>query len=602
MKFPVGKLSSEQERQVWVNAAACRAVWNRWLAQLNELHGPIESARLDALSALSADLSSKDRGAAVYDIQVKYYEDLKAVLCAYSGTEKFSETRLTGAFSSQLPVWKQSDDPEVSTFRHRGEDIALTVPDAWAMQGAAAELAKAVNNHVTRAGGKRWGWPRFRSVRRSTPAFKLNTQAVAFVEESGHHIVMRFPKLGQVRLRAVYPKGRHAELTAHLSSGASWRYDKATQTWFVSVVATWNGVEPLEFDEASTPVVGIDRGVTDTAVASNGAVLNSPKPKEHTVAAIRRLERSIARAHHINSPDCWVNGQHIDTGCLWRKSKGVLENERRIAALKRRHLDKVEHDEHHWTNRVVDASPFVALEDLAVTSMRRSARGTAEQPGKNVAAKRGLNREMSSARWGMLATKLEHKTERAGGALARVNPAFTSQECSQCHRIGERRGKVFRCTNDACAVSTLDADHNAAVNIAAKGRLALVEQRAAKQAKAAKAAAVKSKKLEASHAAKAARREERQRESQQRSADEGQAADTPTQGVAARRGMASSDPSSSGTAERSVTAPEPFVGDGASGAVKRELPRTSGDSPEGTGQNRRERRVNTNTNTDGDTS
>jgi len=53
--------------------------------------------------------------------------------------------------------------------------------------------------------------------------------------------------------------------------------------------------------------------------------------------------------------------------------------------------------------------------------MTRSARGTIAEPGRNVAAKAGLNRGILANGWGLLITRLEQK---APGRVEKVNPAI----------------------------------------------------------------------------------------------------------------------------------------------------------------------------------
>jgi hypothetical protein len=106
----------------------------------------------------------------------------------------------------------------------------------------------------------------------------------------------------------------------------------------------------------------------------------------------------------------------------------------------------------------------VGIEDLNIRAMTRSARGTASQPGRNVAAKAGLNRGILGSGWGLLARRLEDK---APGRVQKVPPAYTSQRCSACgHVAPESRESqaVFRCV--ACGYAC-NADVNAARNIAA---------------------------------------------------------------------------------------------------------------------------------------
>jgi len=96
--------------------------------------------------------------------------------------------------------------------------------------------------------------------------------------------------------------------------------------------------------------------------------------------------------------------------------------------------------------------------------MTGSARGSVGQPGRNVRAKAGLNREILRSGWGLLVRRLE---EKAPGRVEKINPAFTSQRCSVCgHVAADSRESqaLFRCV--ACGY-TCNADVNAARNIAA---------------------------------------------------------------------------------------------------------------------------------------
>jgi transposase len=96
--------------------------------------------------------------------------------------------------------------------------------------------------------------------------------------------------------------------------------------------------------------------------------------------------------------------------------------------------------------------------------MTRSAKGTAEAPGRNVAAKAGLNREIGKSGWGALVRRLEDK---APGRVEKVPPAYTSQRCSACGHVAKENREsqaVFLCT--ACGYAC-NADVNAAKNIAA---------------------------------------------------------------------------------------------------------------------------------------
>lgn len=100
--------------------------------------------------------------------------------------------------------------------------------------------------------------------------------------------------------------------------------------------------------------------------------------------------------------------------------------------------------------------------------MTRSARGTAAEPGTNVAAKSGLNRSILDAGLGRLVQLLSYKCERSGSRLVRVDARGTSQDCSGC---GERVPKVLSVRTHDCPACglVLDRDVNAARNVLARG-------------------------------------------------------------------------------------------------------------------------------------
>jgi transposase len=96
--------------------------------------------------------------------------------------------------------------------------------------------------------------------------------------------------------------------------------------------------------------------------------------------------------------------------------------------------------------------------------MTRSAKGTRENPGRNVRAKARLNLGILASGWGLLVRRLE---EKAPSRVEKIKPAFTSQRCSACGHVdaNSRESQArFACT--ACGFAG-HADVNAAQNIAA---------------------------------------------------------------------------------------------------------------------------------------
>ena len=114
------------------------------------------------------------------------------------------------------------------------------------------------------------------------------------------------------------------------------------------------------------------------------------------------------------------------------------------------------------------------MEDLKVSNMMRSAKGTVEKPGRNVKAKSGLNRSIAKQAWSTFRNLLVYKLNHLNGELRLVDPRHTSQTCPQCLTTDKRNRKSqskFKCIS--CG-HTANADHNAATNILRLGLLGSV--------------------------------------------------------------------------------------------------------------------------------
>ena len=119
------------------------------------------------------------------------------------------------------------------------------------------------------------------------------------------------------------------------------------------------------------------------------------------------------------------------------------------------------------TTDLVRNYDLIALENLKVKNMTKSAKGTLENPGKNVAQKAGLNRSILEQSWGMFRQRLTDKATNATNPVEviTINPAYTSQRCSKCGHTDKTNRKnqaIFCCK--VCRY-TNNADVNAAKNI-----------------------------------------------------------------------------------------------------------------------------------------
>lgn len=120
---------------------------------------------------------------------------------------------------------------------------------------------------------------------------------------------------------------------------------------------------------------------------------------------------------------------------------------------------------HRVSAKFAAAYGTIVVEKLKLKNMTKSAAGTKKNPGKNVAQKRGLNRAMLGSAHAALKAKLMYKAEWNGGKAEEINPAYTSQECSECHDINPKSRKATELFVCRTCGHTENAQTNAAKNI-----------------------------------------------------------------------------------------------------------------------------------------
>ena len=190
--------------------------------------------------------------------------------------------------------------------------------------------------------------------------------------------------------------------------------------------------------------VGIDRGVAVSAALSTGELLHCPVLTGRERTRLRRLQRRLARAK--------------------RESNRRGRVRHAIARLKARETDRRTDWAEKTSTDLARRFDVIRVEDLQIGNMTRSARGTRDNPGRNIRQKAGLNRGILGSGWGLLVRRLEDK---APGRVEKIKPHYTSQRCSACGQVdrdSRESQAVFRCT--ACGFAG-HADVNAAINIAA---------------------------------------------------------------------------------------------------------------------------------------
>lgn len=318
----------------------------------------------------------------------------------------------------------RSADPRFAAIYRESEDAVLRRLDL-----AFAAFFRRVKR------GETPGFPRYRSARRWRQLqFPHGERALKFDAAQKR---IGIPGIGSVPLR----RGR-----AVPTFGRAWLVKKNGR-WYAQFECEV-APQPLP---ASLAAVGLDRGVRVLLATSDGEHVANPRFIERSRRKIERLQRIVAKR--------LCGGRNRA-----RAVRQLARAHERIASQRRDYAHKV-------AAKIIADYGAIVLEDLRVSNMTRSAKGTLDAPGRNVRAKAGLNRAILDAGFGLIRQLIVEKAERAVREVVLVDARYTSQECSRCHVIDgrARRGATFHCAS--CDFSC-DADVNAAGTILFPGRVA----------------------------------------------------------------------------------------------------------------------------------
>lgn len=304
--------------------------------------------------------------------------------------------------------------------------------------------------------GRAVGYPRFKRRGRCRDSFRLHHAVMKPGIRLNGYRRLRLTSFGEVRL---HDSGKRL---ARLIGKGEARIQSVTVSrsghrWYASVLCKVSMDLPEKPTRRQTTAgaIGVDLGVKRLAALSQP--LNRDDPASVFVENPRHLRRATKRL---------------------AKAQRALSRTREGSARRgkaRRRVGRIHHEVatqrsnalHQVTKQLATRFSVVAVEDLHVSGMTRSARGTVDKPGRNVRAKAGLNRSILDASFGELRRQLTYKTFWYGSQLAVLDRWWPSSKiCSDCGwrnsslTLAER---VFCCTN--CGI-TMDRDYNAALNIA----------------------------------------------------------------------------------------------------------------------------------------
>jgi transposase len=306
-------------------------------------------------------------------------------------------------------------------FPYQGGGRLISEVPARFLQGALRQLSASWTRHLkmTRE-GQRSGPPRFRSMRRGgslywqvqddggpCPVGKLITVTREGTRNRPPHAVLRVPgRIGLVAIRY------HRELPADtMVRFAALRVDDLGRYW---VTVQYDTAQVRQ--AALSGAVGVDVGVAVTVATSDGEVYDAPGLSPGQQQRKDRLQRAMARKRRLNPcrHDHFVTRRgrarlvrefcpppgHPDHDCdCWKHSRRYARDKADFLKLSQRAARRRTAGAHLASRALADKYAVVAVEDLDVSAMTASAKGTEQAPGRNVRQKAGLNREILARNW-----------------------------------------------------------------------------------------------------------------------------------------------------------------------------------------------------------
>lgn len=263
--------------------------------------------------------------------------------------------------------------------------------------------------------GEKAGFPRFRGIHRYDSFCYPQTGFLLIGKE------ISLSKVGSIRVKMHRPiEGEIKTCTIKKTASGAW---DVTFSCEVRTVAL----------EPKTEAIAIDVGIESFATLSNGKKIANPR-------FFKKGEKALAKAQRKLSKLQKGTKERRKTGKAVAKIHERIKNQRKDFC-------------HKQSRQIVDQYQYICIEDLNIKKLIE---------GSHFA------KSIADVSWNQFRQFLTYKAAEAGRKLGLVNPAYTSQVCSQCghlepKELTEREHKCSRCGY------TAHRDFNAARNILALG-------------------------------------------------------------------------------------------------------------------------------------
>ena len=313
--------------------------------------------------------------------------------------------------------------------KYKKEFPFLKEVDSLALANAQLHLDKAYKNFFR---NKSVGFPRFKSKKNPVQSYTTNNQngTVALIDSK----FIKVPKLKSLIRIKLHRQPKGMIKSATISRHASGKY-------YISLLCK----EEINELPKTNSAIGIDLGITDFAILSDGQKIDNNKFTSKMEKKLKREQRKLSKRALLAK----------NKGIPLSEAKNYQKQKRKVARLHEKVMNQRTDFLNKLSTEIIKNHDIICIEDLNVKGMLRNHK---------------LARSISDVSWSSFVAKLQYKADWYGREIIKVDTWFpSSQICSECgHKDGKKSLDIREWTCPICHTHH-DRDINASINILTEG-------------------------------------------------------------------------------------------------------------------------------------